>query len=152
MELIVNDPNYDEDMLLTDYLFANFQRDETINEETGEEEPAPYVYEACSDLEQIRNRCYEKLEKFNERYPVKKMSLVLFEDALCHLLRITRILGTPAGSILLVGVGGSGKQSLTRLASYIEDCAYSQIKLNKSYGLKDFMEHIRELYDKSTGM
>lgn len=146
------DPNYDEDMLLTDYLFANFQRDEEIDETTGEELPPPFVYEACSDLEAIRKRCYMKLEKYNERFPAKKMALVLFEDALCHLLRITRILGTPAGSVLLVGVGGSGKQSLTKLASYIEDCDYSQIKLNKSYGLKDFMEHIKELYSRSTTM
>lgn len=37
------------------------------------------------------------------------MNLVLFDDALKHLLRITRIIGTSAGSAMLVGVGGSGK-------------------------------------------
>lgn len=139
----------DEEMLMTDYMFSNFQRDPTIDEETGSEIEPPFVYEACSDVKAARDRAYLKLDAYNEKFPVRKMGLVMFDDALAHLLRITRVLGTPAGNMLLVGVGGSGKQSLTRLGAFIENCSYDQIKLNKSFGMKDFLEFIREhLYAK----
>jgi dynein heavy chain len=110
---------FDEEVLMTDFLFADFQREDVYNEYGELEEVAPFVYEACPDIDAIRKRVNKKLEEFNEKYVSQKMNLVIFDDALRHLLRITRIINSPAGNCLLVGVGGSGKQSLTRLASYI---------------------------------
>ncbi|PKU33464.1 dynein heavy chain axonemal [Limosa lapponica baueri] len=80
----------------------------------------------------------EALDNYNEVNAA--MSLVLFEDAVSHICRISRILESPWGNALLVGVGGSGKQSLARLAAFISSLNVFQITLRKGYGIPDLKD------------
>jgi dynein heavy chain len=51
-----------------------------------------------------------------------------------------------AGHAFLVGVGGSGRHSLTRLAAFIQEMNVSQIEITKGFNLKSFREFIKEMY------
>ena len=68
----------------------------------------------------------EILEEYNETK--SRMNLVLFDDALEHLTRVHRIIRMDRGHALLVGVGGSGKQSLTKLAAFTAGCEVCYIR------------------------
>jgi len=77
------------------------------------------------------------------------MNLVLFNDALEHVCRINRILEMPRGNALLVGVGGSGKQSLARLAASIKGLETFQVSLTKGYGMNELKADLMQCYIKA---
>ena len=74
-----------------------------------------------------------------------KMNLVFFEDAVLHILGICRTLRQPRGNIMLIGVGGSGKQSLTKLSSHMYEMEFKQIEIIKGYNIKNFNEFTKEI-------
>ena len=128
------------------FYMVNFLRPDVFDEDGGLVEEAPKTYEPGGTLDDVRPVVLGFLDRYNIENPSKKMELVLFNDALEHLLRINRLMEMPRGSGLLVGVGGSGKQSLCRLSSFISRSIQFQITLTKSYNRAAFLENMKELY------
>ena len=67
----------------------------------------------------------------------------MFLDAIEHVLRIARILRQPQGNALLLGVGGSGRQSMSKMATYISGYELFQVEIAKGYGMVEWREDLR---------
>lgn len=109
------------------------------------EEDGSRVYEDILDYDACKALFEELLENYNESNT--KMELVLFDDALDHLTRIHRAIRMHKGHCLLVGVGGSGRQSLTRLATHTAGYRIFEIALSRGYGDYHFREDLKRLYN-----
>ena len=119
-------------ILFVDFLRRGAERDERR-------------YEEVEDVAKLVNVLEEYLDEYNTE-GTNQMNLVFFMDAVEHVCRIARILTQPRGNAMLVGVGGSGKQSLTRFAAYISEYRLFQIELTRGYGSTEFREDLKAMY------
>ncbi|ORX45970.1 hypothetical protein BCR36DRAFT_332447 [Piromyces finnis] len=151
--LVTEDDKEYVNNLINSLIAENFEDTDTITRnpilfgdfrQAMQEENPIRIYEDLLDYNAIRPIFQEILEDYND---VKnKMNLVLFDDALEHLTRIHRIIRLKRGHALLVGVGGSGKQSLTKLVAYAAGYDVFEITLTRGYGENEFRENLKTLY------
>jgi len=145
-------------------MYMNFMRNgmkelNEFKEEVVFEEPLIYTsfiamckghdpsYKPVEDMDELRDTLEHKLQEYNEN--VSTMDLVLFNQAMEHITRIGRIIFQPSGNALLVGVGGSGKQSLSKLTSFILNQDVFKIVVATNYGLADLKTDIQTLFTKT---
>lgn len=91
------------------------------------------------------------LDEFNASRKIK-LNIVLFEYALEHLNRICRIISMPGGCGLLVGIGDSGRKSLTQLAAFICKQSLHQPDVTKKYNSRAWREDVKKVLRASGGL
>ncbi|XP_069101059.1 dynein axonemal heavy chain 12-like isoform X1 [Argopecten irradians] len=102
------------------------------------------VYDEVKEINQFYSVVETCLEEYNNTHKTR-MNLVIFRYVLEHLSRICRILRIPGGNAMLVGVGGSGRQSLTKLATAMAGYNIFQPEISKSYGKVEWREDIKSV-------
>jgi dynein heavy chain len=138
------------------FMKAGLREFTDVKEEAVFEEPLIYTsyvavamgnepsYMPIQGLEHLKDILERKLEDYNESN--QRMDLVLFTAAMEHISRIARIIDLPTGSALLVGVGGSGKQSLSKLSAFILSYDVERIMVNATYKMADLKGDIQRMY------
>ncbi|XP_076022383.1 dynein axonemal heavy chain 12 [Genypterus blacodes] len=120
-----------QSLLFGDYMNPEFEDDERLYAEVPSVEKFAEVVELC-------------LNEYNQTHK-NHMNLVIFRYVLEHLSRISRVLKQPGGNALLVGVGGSGRQSITRLATSMAHVTMFQPEISKNYGMTEWRDDLKML-------
>ena len=113
-------------------------------------EPSERRYGEVSDVPKLLSTMEEYLIDHNATSK-RPMNLAMFLFAVEHVSRICRLLKQPGGNMLLVGVGGSGRQSLTRLAAFISGMELFQVEISKSYTKTEWREDLKKILKKAGG-
>jgi dynein heavy chain len=104
----------------------------------------PKLYTEITDMTKMVQVVEEYLDDYNAM-STKKMPLVMFVDAVGHVARVSRVIRQPLGNALLLGVGGSGRQSLSRLAASMSEMECFQIEITKTYGKVEWKDDLKKL-------
>ncbi|CAH1959988.1 unnamed protein product [Acanthoscelides obtectus] len=107
-------------------------------------------YEQVISKEQLYETANNCLTEYNSTHKTK-MDIMLFDYALEHLSKICRVLSMTCGSALLVGISGSGRQSLTRLAGEIYGQKLFQPEITNNYSINDWRDDIKKILKEAGG-
>ncbi|XP_046868372.1 dynein axonemal heavy chain 2 [Drosophila willistoni] len=102
-------------------------------------------------MDTLRTFMINQLNEYNNFPGMARMNLVFFKEAIEHIIRILRVISQPRGHMLNMGIGGSGRQVLSKLAAFIYEMGIFQIEVTKKYKMMDLREDLKQLY-KLTGI
>ena len=51
----------------------------------------------------------------------------------------------PRGNAMLIGVGGTGKQSLSKISAFVSQCKTAQLEIGKGYNSESFRGDLQKI-------
>jgi len=106
----------------------------------------PRLYEDLVDFKNTGAILAEVKEAYNEMH--LPLNLVLFDDMLDHITRVSRVLRMPQGHCLLIGMGCSGKHSIAQISAFVAECEIFELQLGRGYNEASFRDDLKLLYEK----
>lgn len=106
--------------------------------------PLSGVYCEVTDRALLKSTAESYLAKYNASRK-SKLNIVLFSAAVEHIVQILRVLALPLGHALLLGLGSSGRKSLTALASFIGGFELFKIEVSRKYKVQEWHSDLRML-------
>ncbi|XP_028179118.1 dynein heavy chain 6, axonemal [Ostrinia furnacalis] len=103
------------------------------------------VYAEIPDIHKLMIVLKEYLDEYNSTARAE-MHLVLFQDAVEHVVRVARVLRAERGHCLMVGPGGSGRRSVATLAGHVNECKCMGMELKRNYDTPEFHDDLRKMY------
>jgi dynein heavy chain 1 len=130
---------------IDDVIKTNFQG---IDFETALARPILYSNWLKKDYvaverEELREFTKARLKEFCEEE--LDVELVLFNEVLDHVLRIDRVFRQPQGHLLLIGVSGAGKTTLSKFVAWMNGLSIFQIKVHNRYSAANFDDDLRQV-------
>lgn len=103
------------------------------------------AYQEVANIENLKKFLTDECEEYSTNNTAEKMNLIFFDYAIKHICRISRVIFWNSGNMLLIGVGGSGRMSLTKLTAFILKLDVFQIKLTKTYATSEWSEDLKTI-------
>ncbi|GMH41668.1 hypothetical protein BSKO_09578 [Bryopsis sp. KO-2023] len=114
------------------------------------EEPSLRPYSEVIDIGPLISKMEEFLVDHNSTSK-QAMNLAMFLYAVEHVSRVCRVLKQPGAHMLCVGLGGSGRKSLSRLGAYICGMETFQIEISKNYTTVEWREDLKKMTRRAGG-
>jgi dynein heavy chain len=120
------------------FVFGNFM------DQSG----AQRLYKEINSLEAYKNIVKLYIDEYNE-INKRKINILLFEECLDNLAKLNRILSREYGHALQIGLGGDGRRTLTRLATWMQGYDLQEMEIQKDIPLQDWQDFLREVFRRS---
>ncbi|XP_045030294.1 dynein axonemal heavy chain 7 isoform X2 [Daphnia magna] len=127
-----------ENLMFGDYTVADLLQEDRI-------------YKEVTDIPRLDSVIMSYITDYNNTNKTR-LNLILFQYVLKHLSRISRVLRISGGHALLIGVGGSGRQSLTKLAASMAGYTLFQPTAKPNYGINEWREDVKRVLRTAGGL
>ncbi|EFN82623.1 Dynein heavy chain 7, axonemal [Harpegnathos saltator] len=119
-----------------DFVFGNFM--DTERSGRGKR------YEEIGSMETLKNKVLAHLDEYNAGAK-KKLDIVVSHYMLKFLIKISRILSTPGGNVLVISMIGSGRKSMTALAAFMQQQSLFETTIESYYDANAWKNNLRKV-------